>query len=427
MTLSAAGVMFGEQFVNDGGGPSDDSSGSDVAFVLESGDGSSYRAVVPRETLGTFPSADRAFEAIFDELNSGSVYTGNGTYRLGSQLTVPSEFRVSNLPGGRFVNDLSDPTTKCLKFTANTGSDYLKVDCARQDGVLLGEKNTGSDIDVWYADVHRAGLESDSQAALKIQGSGIKLYHVNIYRGTKGIHLEGAYDVHVLSAIVTNSDIGLRIDGGVHCFFDQMDFDSCRGYAARIDDASAIELEGLVWNNPEFDAWPYRGVEIGVNQPCDNVFTDVKQLSNPGTALYVDKVEASHLHHDVNQADQPQYEYDAAIATTSNTAASCVIEGYVSPSISNALTDLSGGTFQLTGAGTDSGTYETGGTGSKQTFEIPHQLGTQPDRTRVQPRSAAAAGNFYVADVSASAITVTYTSPPPRGTGNLVWHFEASV
>lgn len=395
-----------------------------TAFVQQTTDGSQYSAVLPEGELGRFAAADQAFRAIFDELENGAVYTGPGRYRLGSQLAVPSGFRVSNAPGGLFINALAESDTKCLTFGVDTGSDCLRVDCGTKDGVALGEANTGSDIDIQYADIHRAGDDGD---ALAIRGSGIKIVHVNIYRGKNGILLDGAYDVHILSSIVTNAGIGLRLDGVENCFFDQMDFDSCRDYAVRIDGSSGVTLRGFVWNNPEFDAWPYRGVEIGANKQCNTIYTDMKQLSNPGTALYVGDVTDSHLRHDISEADRSWYEYEAGVTTTSRTADSCYIEGHIAPTVSNPVGNIEGGSFHLAGAGRNSGTHTASGDGSTVTYRLPHDLGTRPDTVSVDPRSAAAAGASFISQVDSSAISVTYQSPPPSGTDNLRWSFTAAV
>lgn len=420
-------MINNNQFMSDQQRPFRRQSQTGIAFVLQANDSPNYRAVVPSGELGTFPSVVRAFEAIFEELESGSIYTGPGRYRLESPLSIPGGFRVSNTADGMFVNGLSDSETKCIEFAPNTGSDYLKVDCGKMDGVLLGEKNVGNDIDIWYADIHRAGVNAPSQHALKIQGSGVKLIHVNIYQGTKGILLEKAYDVHILSSIVTNSGVGLQISGAENCFFDQMDFDSCRNSAVRMDDASGIRLRGHVWNNPEFNARPDPSVEIGTNSSCDNIFTEMSQMSNTGSALHVDEVEASHLRHHINEADRSSYSYKSGITTTKRTADSCFIEGYVAPAVTDAVTNIRGGTFQLEGAGTDNGTHTASGDGSKTVFRIPHSLGAKPERTTVQPRSRDAAENFYVSQVNSSAITVEYTSAPGGGTGNLEWFFDVSV
>jgi hypothetical protein len=427
VSLSGAAAVSSEQLMNDEHGPFGESSRNSTAFVQRVDDDAGYQALVPSRDLGKFSTPGDAFHAVFDALDSASIYTGSGKYPLQSPLSVPEGFRVSNTADGMFVNGLDDEEAKCIEFAANTGSDYLKVDCGNKAGILLGERDTGSDIDIWYADVHRAGTNTEAQHALRIQGSGIKIFHVNVFRGSKGIFLDGAYDVHVLSSIITDSDVGLRIDGAEHCFFDQMDFDSCRSYAVRIDDASAIRLQGLVWNNTDFGEWPYRSVEIGANRPCDSIFTDVSQLSAPGAALYVDEVEASHLRHDINEADEPWYEYDSGITTTERTADSCLIEGYVASTIANAVANVEGGTLKLAGAGADGGTYAASGDGSRTTFRIPHELGTAPERTSVRPRSRDATGDFYVRETDESVITLEYVSPPADGSENLRWEFEVSL
>lgn len=421
---SGTAIVHQNQLAGDGGRSS--TLTDSVGFVRET-ENAEYRATVPPEEYGVYTSADRAIRTLFDELQGGVVLTGTGRYLLESQLRVPEGFRLSNTADGLFVNALSDRDTKCLRFAANTGSDYLRVDCGQKDGVLLGEPDTGNDIDVWYADVHRAGTESEGQDALKIQGSGVKIFHVNVYRGSKGILLDGAYDVHVLSSIITNSGIGLRVDGAENCFFDQIDFDSCRNYAVRIDDSAGLTLTGYVWNNTEFDAWPYRSVEIGVNRACENIYTDMRQLSNPGAALYVDDVKASHLRHDISEADRSWYEYESGITTTENTADSCYIEGHVGPSVNDGVVNLTGGTFDITGAGTNAGRHVASGNGSQTVFRIPHGLGTTPTETRVQPRSPSAAGAFYHRDPNASAIVIEYVSAPAAGDGNLEWEFTATL
>jgi len=422
--VSGTALAHRNQFISDGGRPP--TTAGSVGFVQET-ENSEYRVATLSEEYGVFSSADGAVRTLFDSLESGVVLTGGGRYLLESQLRVPEGFRLSNTADGLFINGLSDSDTKCLRFASNTGSYYLRVDCGKKDGVLLGEPNTGSDIDIWYADIHRAGTGNGAQDALKIQGSGVKIFHINVYQGSNGILLDGAYDIHVLSSIITNSGIGLRIDGAENCFFDQMDFDSCRNYSVRIDDSAGLTLGGYIWNNTEFDAWPYRSVEIGVNKPCNNIYTDMKQLSNPGAALYVDDVEESHLRHDISEADRSWYEYESGITTTENTADSCYIEGYVSPTINSGIANLTGGTFDITGAGTNSSKYMTGSDGSQTVFRIPHELGKTPTKTRVQPRTPSAAGAFYHRDPDQSAIVIEYVSPPAAGDDNLVWEFTATV
>lgn len=424
-SLSAAGVAHGSGLLGSGGGralESADAAGVGLVCLTDAG----FQAVVSTGELGTYPSASRALETLFDELDGGHVYTGPGRFPLGSPVTVPEGFRLSNLPGGMFVNVLSDATAKCLRFETDTGSDYLKLDCAGQNGVLFGRRNTGVDIDVGYLDVHRTGFDPGSLAAVEIRGSGVKIFHLDVYRGQRGLLLSDAYDVHVLSAVIANSGVGLRIDGAEHCFFDQMDFDSCRSYALRVDDASGILVDGLVWNNDSFDAWPYRNVEIGVNRPCDNVYTDLNHLSSAGTALFVGAVEGSYLRHTINESDPSARSHDAGIKTTAATDESCVIQGYVAPSISNPLT-ANGGTFDVQGAGTWRGTPSASADGSSTRFRISHGLGAAPTSIDVRPRSRPAARDFFVRESDESTIVVEYLSPPPSGDGNLVWRVELTV
>lgn len=390
-------------------------------FVLQN-DSGTYDAVVPSGHEGRYRSADDALRSIFDELDAGEVYTGPGQYRLDSPLSVPEGFRVSNSPNGRFINDLDDELAPCLTFEKDTGSDYLKVDCGEKNGVLVGEKQTGVDIDIGYADVHRVGTRDRSQAAIEIRGSGVKILHASTFRGSKGIFLNGAYDVHLLSGVVTNAGIGLRVVGAEHCFFDQLDLDSCRHYSIRIDDASGLTVTGFIWNSDSFDAWPYRSVEVGANRACDNVYTHVQQLSNSGTALYLGEVVASRFHHLINEKDKEAKSYGRGIVTTERTDESCLIDGYVDPSISDPITHR-GGTLNVSGAGEDHGRYSAGGDGSSTVFRIPHEIPVAPGKVDVTPRSRSAAGNFFVKSVTDSVIEIEYVSPPPSGQNNLRWEY----
>ncbi|WP_083893981.1 right-handed parallel beta-helix repeat-containing protein [Haloferax mucosum] len=70
-----------------------------------------------------------------------------------------------------------------------------------------------------------------------------------------------------------------------------------------------------------------------------------------------------------------------------------------------------------------SGTYTTSGDGTVR-FEIPHELDGNAELAHVWAESADAAGAFYVSDKGADTVSVTYDSPPPRGSNNVTWGYE---
>lgn len=74
----------------------------------------------------------------------------------------------------------------------------------------------------------------------------------------------------------------------------------------------------------------------------------------------------------------------------------------------------------------DTGTHTTSGTGGRS-FSIPHDLVAAPEVANVWAESADAAGAFYVSGKGPDAITVTYQSAPPTGSGNLSWGYEATT
>lgn len=63
------------------------------------------------------------------------------------------------------------------------------------------------------------------------------------------------------------------------------------------------------------------------------------------------------------------------------------------------------------------------GDGSTTSFTLAHSLGTTPGHVDVTPRSAAAAGVFYVDAKTASDVTLVYETAPASGTDNLVYDF----
>lgn len=66
------------------------------------------------------------------------------------------------------------------------------------------------------------------------------------------------------------------------------------------------------------------------------------------------------------------------------------------------------------------------GTGAQTAFVIPHMLDATPTNAEVTPGTSAAAGNRYVT-FDATNITVTYTTAPATGTGNVVLNWRAEV
>ena len=74
----------------------------------------------------------------------------------------------------------------------------------------------------------------------------------------------------------------------------------------------------------------------------------------------------------------------------------------------------------------NSGVATFSGDGTTTQFTIPHGLVTTPSKVRVTPRSADAAGDFYIT-VDATNIYVNYITAPPSGTDNVVLEWEAEV
>lgn len=72
------------------------------------------------------------------------------------------------------------------------------------------------------------------------------------------------------------------------------------------------------------------------------------------------------------------------------------------------------------------GTAAFNGTGAQTTFTIPHGLGVAPARKSVEAESATAAAPFYVT-VDATNLTVTFTTAPATGTGNVVLGWTAGI
>lgn len=66
------------------------------------------------------------------------------------------------------------------------------------------------------------------------------------------------------------------------------------------------------------------------------------------------------------------------------------------------------------------------GTGAQTVFTIPHFLAASPTSARVTPGSAAAAVPFYITPDAVN-ISVTFTTAPAAGTGNVILHWSADV
>jgi len=74
----------------------------------------------------------------------------------------------------------------------------------------------------------------------------------------------------------------------------------------------------------------------------------------------------------------------------------------------------------------NSGTATFSGDGTTTQFTIAHGLVSTPSNVQVTPRSADAAGDFYVT-VDDTNIYVNYSSAPPSGSDNVVLGWEAEV
>lgn len=75
----------------------------------------------------------------------------------------------------------------------------------------------------------------------------------------------------------------------------------------------------------------------------------------------------------------------------------------------------------------DEFTQTKSGDGSTTAFTIDHSLEATPASVQVTPLSQAAAGEWWVSDMTTTDITVTYASAPPSGSGNLKWNIVVEV
>lgn len=67
------------------------------------------------------------------------------------------------------------------------------------------------------------------------------------------------------------------------------------------------------------------------------------------------------------------------------------------------------------------------GTGAQTAFTFSHGVDGTPSNVTIEPRSAAAAAAHYVSAVTATDITVTYSSAPASGTGNVMFDWRVEV
>lgn len=67
------------------------------------------------------------------------------------------------------------------------------------------------------------------------------------------------------------------------------------------------------------------------------------------------------------------------------------------------------------------------GDGTKKQFLLAHSLDTAPNVATVTPTSEDAAGEFWVSRKTDNNVEVTYTSPPPSGSGNLAFDVLVSL
>lgn len=67
------------------------------------------------------------------------------------------------------------------------------------------------------------------------------------------------------------------------------------------------------------------------------------------------------------------------------------------------------------------------GDGTATVFTIPHTLGEVPTRAFIQPRTAAAAGDLHVSNLTDTDIEVTFAAAPASGTDNVVLDYYARV
>jgi hypothetical protein len=66
------------------------------------------------------------------------------------------------------------------------------------------------------------------------------------------------------------------------------------------------------------------------------------------------------------------------------------------------------------------------GDGSTRTFAFPNPIEDEPSQVTLTPTSRDAAGQFWVSEKTASAVEVTYASPPPEGSENIQFDLIAS-
>lgn len=72
-------------------------------------------------------------------------------------------------------------------------------------------------------------------------------------------------------------------------------------------------------------------------------------------------------------------------------------------------------------------TVTASGDNSQQTFQLPHGLPAAPEAASVQAETAAAAGEFWISDRTASYVEITYQNAPGSGTDNLTWSLFAAT
>lgn len=67
------------------------------------------------------------------------------------------------------------------------------------------------------------------------------------------------------------------------------------------------------------------------------------------------------------------------------------------------------------------------GTGAQTAFTVAHGIDGTPSVINITPRTAAAATGYYISAVTSTTFTVTYTTAPVSGTGNVSFHWRAEV
>lgn len=379
-------------------------------------------------------------------VGGGSVLLQSGYFQITSTVEITDGIRLSTTHRAYVENNQTDNFSPTLHFRPGSGSDFLEVNGNGGTGVLVGDAGGPSNIDLGFMNVYSNGDLYDGGTGkwtygVKFQGYNINFNHIHIFQGNRGLEFNGAADVWGHSAIVVNATTGVDISGGEHIFLDNIDVDSCKYIGVQINGSNEINIEASIWNNADqytTAALTY-GVACGMYGACSHVDIDTKHIGHGGTGLYVDSVTESSFSTAVSNGGlmTSTQTINTGIETTGNTGADTFVGG----SVGSVATPLvrGGGSLDIAGVTTDSGTASFNGDGTTTTFSTTHNLGYVPSSASeilvtATPISTDAQATPSVAYPVESTVgggfdsfEVLLTSAPPSGTGNVGFTYRVDV